>query len=163
MVLLLGRSGLLLAQLIDVNFTQNSSAGSGGPNPGPTMSGPAVLGTRGDQWNGVDGSAGTNVALIHANGQPSAVTMSFTSGGGYNVYDYGGSTPFTGTPENALMENYLFNGGVTQTVTLSGLQPNSLYNLVLYNAANSTAPAGRAISPSTSRPSAALGMVRAIP
>ena len=139
MVLLLGRSGLLLAQLIDVNFTQNSSAGSGGPNPGPTMSGPAVLGTRGDQWNGVDGSAGTNVALIHANGQPSAVTMSFTSGGGYNVYDYGGSTPFTGTPENALMENYLFNGGVTQTVTLSGLQPNSLYNLVLYNAANSTA------------------------
>ena len=141
-VLLLGRSGLLLAQLIDVNFTQNSSAGSGGPNPGPTMSGAAVLGTRGDQWNGVDGSTGTNIALIDANGQPSAVTMSFTSGGGYNVYDYGGSTPFTGTPENALMENYLFNDGVTQTVTLSGLQPNYLYNLVLYNAANSSA-AGR--------------------
>jgi endoglucanase len=134
--------GLVEAQLIDVNFTQNSSAGQGGPNPGPTMSGAAVLGAAGDQWNGISGSSGTNIALKYANGSASAVTMSFTAGGGYNVYDYSGSTPFTGTPWNALMETYLYNDGVPQTISLSGLVPNSIYKLVVYNAANSSA-AGR--------------------
>src|SRR5277367_6308575 len=107
-VLLLAQSSRLVAQLIDVNFTQNSSAGSGGPNPGPTMSGAAVLGSSGDRWNGIDGGAGTNVSLIYATGEPSPVTMTFTSGGGYNVYDYGGSAPFTGTAYDALMESYLY-------------------------------------------------------
>ena len=68
--------------------------------------------------------------------------MTFTSGGGYNVNDYGGSTPFASTPYNALMENYLYNNDTIQTITLSGLAANSTYNLVLYNAAN-TAAAGR--------------------
>ncbi len=40
------------------------------------------------------------------------------------------------------MEDYLFNGGVAQTITLSGLAANSAYNLVLYNAADGAA-AGR--------------------
>ena len=134
--------GLLQAKLIDINFTQNSSAGEGGPNPGPTMSGAAVLGSTGDQWNGISGSGGTNIVLKYADGSASPVVMNFTAGGGYNVYDYGGSTPFTGTPWNALMETYLYNDGVPQTVSLSGLTPNSIYNLVVYNAANSSA-AGR--------------------
>ena len=68
--------------------------------------------------------------------------MAFTSGGGYNVNDYGGSTPFASTLYNALMENYLYNNGTMQTITLSGLAVNTAYNLVLYNAAN-TAAAGR--------------------
>lgn len=133
---------LLQANLIDVNFTQNSSAGQGGPNPGPTMSGAAVLGAAGDQWNGIDGGGGSGIALNYADGTASPVTMSFTAGGGYNVYDYSGATPFTGTAWNALMETYLYNGGVPQTISLSGLIPNSIYNLVVYNAANSSA-AGR--------------------
>jgi endoglucanase len=132
-------SGVLRAQLIDVNFTQNSSAGEGGPSPGPTMSGAAVLGAAGDQWNGINGANGSGIPLIYANGSNSPVTMAFTSGGGYNAYDYGGSTPFTGTSYNALMETYLYNDGVPQTITLSGLQANSIYNLVVYNAANSSA------------------------
>lgn len=132
-------TSLLQAKLIDVNFTQNSSAGQGGPNPGPTMSGAAVLGSAGDQWNGISGSSGTGIALKYADGSASPVTLSFTSGGGYNVYDYSGATPFTGTPWNALMETYLYNGGVPQTITLSGLTPNSIYNLIVYNAANSGA------------------------
>lgn len=133
---------LLQAKLIDVNFTQNSSAGQGGPSPGPTMSGAAVLGAAGDQWNGINGSSGSGIALNYADGTASPVTMSFTAGGGYNVYDYSGSTPFTGTPWNALMETYLYNSGVPQTISLSGLVPNSIYNIVVYNAANSSA-AGR--------------------
>ena len=103
------------------------------------MSGAAVLGIAGDQWNGVDASSGNGIPLIYANGSNSPVAMTFTSGGGYNVNDYGGSTPFVGTPYNALMENYLYNNGTPQTITLSGLPTNSAYNLVLYNAANSSA------------------------
>jgi len=135
-------SGMLQAQLIGVNFTQNSSAGEGGPSPGPTMSGAAVLGAVGDKWNGISGAGGNGIPLIYANGSNSPVTMTFTSGGGYNVYDYSGSTPFTGTSYNALMETYLYNNGVSQTITLSNLQPNSIYNLVVYNAAD-TAAGGR--------------------
>lgn len=135
--------GVVQAKLISVNFTQNSSAGEGGPSPGPTMSGPAVLGAAGDQWNGVNGSSANGMALKYADGSSSPVTMSFTSGGGYNVYDYSGSTPFTGTSWNALMQNYLYNDGVPQTIKLSGLQSNALYRLALYNAANTSA-AGRA-------------------
>ena len=135
-------SGLLQAQLINVNFTLNSSAGSGGPNPSPTMSGAAVLGAAGDQWNGISTSSGSGIPLIYANGSNSTVTMTFTSGGGFNVNDYGGSTPFASTLYNALMENYLYNNGTLQTIMLSGLAASSAYKLVLYNAAN-TAAAGR--------------------
>ncbi len=141
--ILFSGGGTLQAQLIGVNFTENSSAGSGGgPNPGPTMSGAAVLGAVGDHWNGINSSTGSGIPLIYADGGNSAVMMTFTSGGGYNVNNYGGSTPFAGTPYNALMQNYLYNNGVPQTITLSGLAANSTYHLVLYSAANVPA-AGR--------------------
>jgi aryl-phospho-beta-D-glucosidase BglC (GH1 family) len=141
--ILFSGGGTLQAQLIDVNFTENSSAGAGGgPNPGPTMSGAAVLGSAGDQWSGINASNGSGIPLVSADGNSSAVTMTFTSGGGYNVNNFGGSTPFASTPYNALMQNYLYNNGVPQTITLSGLAANSTYHLVLYSAANVPA-AGR--------------------
>ena len=136
-------AGMVRAQLINVDFNNNSyGAGHGGPNPGPTMSGAAVLGAAGDQWNGINVNSGTGIPLIYANGSNSPVTMTFTSGGGYDVNSYGGSTPFAGTPYDALMEDYLYNGGSPQTITLSGFAANSKYNLVLYNAADVPA-AGR--------------------
>ena len=139
-ILILSAS-LLQAQLIDVDFNNNSyGADAGGPDPGPTMSGAAVLGLAGDQWNGIDVNNGTGIPLTYANGNNSPVTMTFTSGGGYDVYSFSGSTPFAGTPYDALMEDYLFNqnigGVIPQTITLSGLAANSIYNLVLYNAAD---------------------------
>ena len=141
--ILLLSAGLLQAQLIDVDFNENSGASSGGgPNPGPTMSGAAVLGAADDRWNGIDASSGSGIPLIYANGSASAVTMTFTSAGGYDVNNYGGTTPFAGTPYDALMEDYVYNGGTPQTITLSGLVPNSTNNLVLYNAADVPA-AGR--------------------
>jgi len=133
-------AGLAQAQLINVDFNNDSAgAAHGGPDPGPTMSGPALLGAAGDQWNGIDSTSGTNVALIAADGSATTVTLSFSSGGGYDVYSFGGSTPFLGTPYDALMQDYLYNGGVTQSVTLSGLETNAIYNLVVYNAADSVA------------------------
>ena len=129
-------AGMVRAQLINVDFNNNSyGAGHGGPNPGPTMSGGAVLGeTAGDQWNGIDVNSGTGIPLIFANGSNSPVTMTFTSGGGYDANSYSGSTPFASTPYDALMEDYLFTKGTPQTITLSGLVANSIYNLILYNA-----------------------------
>src|ERR1700728_3736001 len=121
-------AGTVQAQLLDVDFNTNSSPPStGGPAVGPTMSGAAVLGAAGDKWNGIDVTNGTGIPLFYANGSNSPVTMTFTSGGGYDVNSYYGSTPFAGTPYDALMEDYLYNSGVPQTVTLSGLKPISMY------------------------------------
>ena len=136
-------TGTVQAQLINVDFNTNGSpSNSGGPAVGPTMSGAAVLGTAGDQWNGIKVTSGTAIPLFYGNGSNSPVTMTFTSGGGYDANSYGGSTPFAATPYDALMEDYLYNGGVPQTVTLSGLAPRSTYDLVLYNAADASG-AGR--------------------
>ena len=130
-------ASLLQAQLINVDFNNNSFGGS--PNPGPTMSGAAVFGAAGDQWNGIAVNSGTGIPLIYANGSNSPVTMTFTSGGGYDANSFGGSTPFAGTPYDALMEDYLFTkGGAHQTITLSGLAPNSYHYLVLYSAADNS-------------------------
>jgi endoglucanase len=136
--------GILHAQLLDVDFNQNNGVGwgGGGSNPGPTMSGAAVLGTAGEKWNGINVNSGTGIALTNADGSVSPVTMSFTSGGGYDANSFSGVTPFAGTPYDALMEDYLYNSGTPQTITLSGLAPNSSYKLVLYNAADTNA-AGR--------------------
>ena len=144
-ILSLGVS-VVQGQLINVDFNQNNGVGwgGGGPNPGPTMSGAAVLGTFGDQWNGINVNSGNNLSLKYSNGSNSPVVLTFTSGGGYDVKSYGGSTPFVTTPYNDLMEDYLYTGGSPQSILLSGLAPNSAYNLVLYNAADGgAAAAGR--------------------
>lgn len=137
---------IIQTPLIDVDFNNDSyGAGNGGPTTGPTMSGAAVLGAPGDQWNGIAVSNGTAIPLIYANGSSSPVTMTFASGGGNDAYSYNGNTPFTGTPYVNLMQDYLFTVGAQQTITLSGLAANSFYNLVLYNAAD-VAAAGRTTS-----------------
>ncbi|HEY3762944.1 MAG TPA: Ig-like domain-containing protein [Verrucomicrobiae bacterium] len=138
----------LQAQLIDVDFN-NDSYGSahGGPSVGPTMSGAAFLGAAGDQWNGISVSSGSGISLIYATGGNSPVTMTFASGGGYDANAFAGATPFASTPYDALMEDYLFNGGSARTITLSGLATNATYDLVLYNAADNSAGAvGRTTS-----------------
>jgi glucuronoarabinoxylan endo-1,4-beta-xylanase len=141
------RADILQAQLIDVNFTTNSLASAGGgPNIGPTMSGAAVLGAAGDQWNGIAVTNGSGIPLFYSDGSSSPVAISFNAAGGYDVLSYSGHTPFAGTPWNNLMQNYLYNGrpgaGLPRTVILAGLPANSTYNLVLYSAAD-TAGAGR--------------------
>ena len=141
--IILFSAGLLPAQVIDVDFNNDSGGAThGGPSVGPNMSGAAVLGTAGDQWNGISVANGSGLSLFYVNGTVSPVTMSFTSGGGYDVKAYSGSTPFAGTAYNSLMEDYLYSGNTPQTITLSGLATNSAYKLVLYNAAD-TAGAGR--------------------
>jgi endoglucanase len=131
-------SGALQAQLIDVQFATNSLATAGnGPNNAPAMSGAAVLGSPGDQWNQILVTSGSGIPLNTVNGSSSGVTMSFTSGGAFDDNGtYGNSCTFTNSPYFDLMQAYLYNNGTAQTVTLAGLAANSFYNLVLYNAAN---------------------------
>ncbi|HEY3854613.1 MAG TPA: MBG domain-containing protein [Verrucomicrobiae bacterium] len=136
-------AGLLPGQLIDVDFNNDSFGSShGGPAVGPTMSGAAVIGSDGDIWNGIAADNGAAIPLSYSDGSASPVTMSFTSAGSYNVYAYSGYSDFNGTAYGALTEDYLFSGGGTQSITLSGLSTNATYTLVLYNAAD-TAASGR--------------------
>ncbi|HEX3797740.1 MAG TPA: NHL repeat-containing protein [Verrucomicrobiae bacterium] len=132
------------AQLINVDFNNDSfGAANGGPSVGPTMSGAAVLGSAGDQWNAISANTGSNISLNYADGTASPVTMTFTSGGGYDVRSFSGSTPLAGTPYDALVEDYIVATANTfPTITLSGLATNATYQVVLYNAADSAA-AGR--------------------
>jgi hypothetical protein len=122
------------AQLINVDFNQNSgpSWGGGGPNPGPTMTGTAVLGSSAsDQWNGITvNSSATPIALNYANGSASPASMTFSSGGGYDVFSYGGTTAFLGNQWQSLMEDYIYGDSI---VTLTGLTPNQAYEFVAYS------------------------------
>ncbi|HEX7653080.1 MAG TPA: cellulase family glycosylhydrolase [Verrucomicrobiae bacterium] len=135
--LLLAAQPLFAASLINVDFNQNNGVGwgGGGPNPGPTMSGAAVLGSAGDQWNGISVSSGTNLPLKYADGSASAIKLTFTAGGGYDANSYGGTSSFAATPYASLMEDYLYTGG-PQKIILAGLATNAAYQLVLYSAAN---------------------------
>src|SRR5580704_4105660 len=82
-------AGLLEAQLINVDFNNDSAgSGHGGPSTGPTMTGAAVLGSAGDQWNGINASSGSGISLTNADGSASAVTLTFTSDGGYDANSY---------------------------------------------------------------------------
>jgi hypothetical protein len=132
-------AGLLQAQLIDVDFNSTSIEGRGSS---PTMSGAAVLGAAGDQWNGINATSGSGISLNNADGSASAVTMTFTSGGSHELANLSTNySPFASTPYNTLMQDYIYETNIfaDDTITLSGLASNTKYNLVLYCAADNAA------------------------
>ncbi len=154
------------AQLIDVDFNGNSVGvdyGGGGVATGPTMSGAAVIGSAGDQWNGIADSAytfsaypngitSTALPLIYSTGINSPVTMTIaTDGGSYDANEpvWGNTSAFTtaGSPYSDLMQDLIYaNAAGGGTITLSGLAANQAYNLVLYNAGDQNVGTGRATS-----------------
>jgi len=154
----------LQAQLIDVNFVGNSVGtaygGGGVASPGPAMTGAAVIGSAGDQWNNIGDSSFTfssypggvsasGLALIYANGSASPVTMSLTGDGTYNANEpgWGNTSAFTtaGSPYSNLMQDMIY-ANVPQSITLSGLAANQTFNLVLYNAGDQNVGTGRTSS-----------------
>lgn len=151
------------AQLLNVNF---DSAGSGNnfgggekPTNGPA-SGPGVIGSRGDIWNGVNtlGAAAfaTSGPFTNADGSASPVTLSFVSSGGgafdNNAPSFGTYSPFawpsaaaetagTGYPNSpyAVLFSDEINGGgsgALASVTISNLTANAAYTLFVYSAGN---------------------------
>src|SRR5690242_19955853 len=122
-ILILGAcTAMAHAAMVDVAFY---NSGFGGTQP----VGPAVLGQAGDQWNWVDGAACPScpgpIALVNTAGVATGASMSFVSQGAIVSAN-------TGTqPVPNLTDNYLFdNSGGSITVALSGLAPNSAFELV---------------------------------
>lgn len=128
--------------LIDVQFgTQGNFI-----TPTAPYSGAAVLGSTGDQWNlialptsGPGAHGGSDGALHDVAGAATGVTLSFhTTGSGGHF-----SSPFTGSPYDALLTSYLFadtdlsNGSTGPGIlTFNGLAPNASYHLILYSVAD---------------------------
>jgi len=156
--------GLLPAQLINVDFNQNNGVGwgGGGPNPGPTMSGAAVLGTAGDHWNGINVNSGSGISLNYADAAPRRLKW---------LSHPAADTTRTVTAVQLLLPilptmpwwKTISHSGSIQTISLSGLAPNAIYNLVLYNAANSSAGGRTTYFTVNGILKAALGMVPAAP
>jgi hypothetical protein len=168
----IGAAGLVSvqAQLINVDFNGNSVGvdyGGGGVATGPTQSGPALIGSAGDQWNGIADSAygfsaypngitttsptGLGpIPLMYSTGINSPVTMSIAANGGsYNANEpvWGNTSAFTtaASPYSNLMQDLIYaNGAGGGTITLSGLPANQTYNLVLYNAGDQNVGGARA-------------------
>jgi len=153
--LLWAGTALATSNLINVDFVGNSignAYGGGGPSVGPNQTGAMVLGSAGDQWNGINDSmysfsaypsgisTSSPLTLTNADGTVSSATMSLTADGSYNSYEpnWGSANPFvTGaSPYANLMQDYLYANN-PQSITLSGLKASYSYDLVLYSAGNS--------------------------
>ncbi len=138
------------AQLINVQILDDSwnvAYNGGAADPLPVMTGPAVVGSPGDYWNGVTSNllaysafpAGVHTAnpipLNYADGTPSGVSMTLSSPSGTyncNATIWGNHSPFTtaGSPYSALMQTLVFvSGGQSANVTLTGLTVGQGYNL----------------------------------
>jgi hypothetical protein len=96
-------------------------------NGGYFYQGPGVLGTLADEWNHVDVSAtaatNSNIPLFNSTGAPTTVELSYTPGT---------ATFIQSSQVIPLLTQYL-ESTTNTVVTLSGLQPNSAYNLVVYS------------------------------
>ena len=165
------------AQLFNVNFTDaNINAAYGGGDstptpPGTTMTGPAVLGSAGDVWNGLGGftyvapggaASYTSGPLVNSLGVATGVSLSLSAPSGTygaNSVNWGNYSTFswasladeqaqTGgpyTPYSALFSHTLVanSAAANGSVTLTGLAANQAYNLVLYSASDVNVGAGR--------------------
>ena len=93
----------------------------------PAYQGIGVLGTVADLWNAVDGSAtaatNSNIPLYNSTGVPTSVELSFTPGI---------ATTINSSLVRNIFDQYNQNAG-TNTVTLSGLQANTSYDIVVYS------------------------------
>jgi len=104
-------------------------------NNGFTFSGAGVLGSTGDIWNEIN-SGGLKQFLADSTGSPSAVSLNIT-GVGSIFSDTGGSDPANNPATVGLLADYLYVNNSTLTFQLTGLAPNSSYNLVSYAAGDS--------------------------
>ena len=144
----------------------------GGSTPAPaTMSGAAVLGSAGDIWNGLGGfnyatyptgASGGPYPLVYANGLASGVSLSLVAPNGtydansvnwsnFSPFSWASlaneqgnvgypATPYANLMASCLVANTAVNDG---SVTLTGLSPLGLYQLVTYNASDENEVGGR--------------------
>jgi hypothetical protein len=121
---------------------------------GPAQTGAAVIGSAGDVWNQLPGGSyaefttgvqSTPIALQDTAGNVSGIDATYSDDG---VYTLPPQFPngFNGTPWQSLMGGVLYGASLDQgTVTLTGLNPDAIYQLYLYMQADSAAD-GRELS-----------------
>jgi len=125
--------------LLNVDFGEASPTFNGAASV--TYSGPAVIGSAGDIWNGPEVlfHAGGHVSvgplsMVDSTGASTGVTLGYTVTGAYK------GTSVFGPPLDDLMTDYIYNRndtGLPGSVTLSGLTPGGAYDLYLYSAGDS--------------------------
>ncbi len=123
-------------KFIDVNFANNQVAGY--PLP---ISGPAAVGSIGDQWNTLSGNDGTSVApaeLLDTTGIDSGVMFNISSG----VFD---GTDYTASSIETLFKGDIFLDGSStygppgpSAITLSGFAPGQPVTLFFYATTSSS-------------------------
>ena len=112
------------AVLISVDFS---------PGGGPVQTGAAVFGAAGDVWNGLAGGSGAGVPLVDSTGAASGAAITYSSN--FGGLQAGGSPMDAGTAP--LMTDYLAMDG--KLTTVSGLAPNTTYDLAFYGAGDQAA------------------------
>lgn len=115
------------AQLINVNFYSAFYGGS-------AATGAAVVGNPGDLWNGINGDnePGGPISLVDSTGNATSASLFYSA--------FGAVTSLTPNfqPNPGLMSDYLFSTGFAGTnyVTITGLTPDTKYDLYVYLASN---------------------------
>ena len=100
-----------------------------------SLTGPAVLGLLPDYWNIVAGNNTTASNLLDVTGAATGVGISIQGVSGAGNFGVGGLTP--GAQTAGLLSFYDYGQQpAVMTVTLSGLNPNSTYDLVVFSAGN---------------------------
>ena len=118
-------AGLLLsanahAQTINVDF---------GPLDSAVYAGQGILGGPADTfWNALDSAGATNLAFADGTGGTSGVSLTF----GTEFSNLG--FPFNPGTNTLLADRVISLPSQTETITISGLAANSLFDIVLYNA-----------------------------
>ena len=125
--LLLMATSTANAMLVNIDF---------GPSTSTTYAGQGILGTASDTtWNAVNFGVATNLALADGSG-PSGVGIDTTTGGFANSFSNLGNADFPAS--NTLLadriNNFPTGPWVAASITLTGLTPGALYNVVSYNA-----------------------------
>jgi hypothetical protein len=124
-VLAVGLQTAALAQTGLINFYAD-------PSGTTAVTGPAVVGNSGDVWNGLTSANGTISDAVNSLGAASGVSLTQSgAGGSSDVMQNNGQTSATALLESSYWNlSYWGNGPITTTIT--GLTPDTDYDLYVY-------------------------------
>jgi len=132
----LGAVSFGYSQLVDVAFVSDSYGYT-------QATGPAVIGSAGDQWNEIDGDpgSGSGIALNDSLGNATSVQLSYSS---ISAIISANTSPTN--PDQPLMHDYLYSDSAGIQVGLSGLTPNQAYQLILFVSSDDASNGSRAVT-----------------
>ena len=128
-------------ELINVDVVTTSTAHGATGGQLPVYNGQGVLGGAADTtWNAYYDTNSSLSGLLDSTGNATGVGMTL-SGGGFWSDATGGNIPTSGDLSD-LLGDYYEVGGALLTVTLTGLDPNSTYEVVSYSVGDQNGQGG---------------------